>query len=120
MSARSYHYLKAIADTTRLRILSLIESHPDICVCQLIETLKMPQGTISKALGVLKRAGLVSDRRDGQWVRYSILKPDNGFPIKEIIASASEDIKISKDSMRLKSIKKIPLEKICCNKPWRK
>lgn len=116
----TYTYLKAIADLTRLRISSLIHAMPNICVCQLMEIMELPQTTISKALGVLKRSGLVEDRRDGQWVRYKIATPDNKFPLKHILSSTTTDPSICKDLKKLQKIKKIPLDKICCNKPWRK
>lgn len=120
MSGRTLAALRSLADPTRLRIISLVNAMPGICVCQIVEAAGLPQTTVSKALGVLKRAGLVTDKRDGQWIRYSLADTDNGLPLKEILRSAALDMEISKDLLRLEKIKKIPLHKICCNKPWRK
>lgn len=114
------NYLKSISDPTRFRIITLINALPDICVCQMMEVMGQPQTTISKALGVLKRSGLVEDKRDGQWVRYRIVTPDNKFPLKSIFSCAKSDPTIVEDLKKLRKIKKIPLDKICCNKPWRK
>lgn len=120
MNNNACNYLKSISDLTRFRIISLINALPDICVCQMMETMDQPQTTISKALGVLKRAGLVEDKRDGLWVRYKLITPSNGFPLKEILTCAISDPVIYNDLNKLKKIKKISLDKICCNKPWRK
>lgn len=119
MNNSACNYLKSISDPTRFRIITLINELPDICVCQLMEIMGLPQTTISKALGVLKKSGLVENRRDGQWVRYKIAIPDNKFPLKSILASTTDPI-ICTDLKKLQKIKKIPLDEICCNKPWRK
>lgn len=116
----TYTYLKSLSDITRLRLITLINAFPDVCVCQLMEIMALPQTTISKSLGVMKRSGLVEDKRDGQWVRYRIVTPKKGFPLKSILASVATDPIISEDLKKLQKIKKVPLDKICCNKPWRK
>jgi len=85
-----------------------------------MEIMEQPQTTISKALGVLKKAGLVEDKRDGQWVRYKIATLKNNFPLKEILDCATSDQSICEDLKKLRKVKAIPLDKICCNKPWRK
>ena len=66
---------KACADATRLRLLVLL-SERELCVCELVEILQMPQGKISRHLAVLRRAGLVADRRVGTWIHYSLRRPD--------------------------------------------
>ena len=66
---------KAFSDETRLRILFLL-SVRELCVCELVAVLDMPQGRISRHLSVLKHAGLVSDRRDGTWIYYSLVESD--------------------------------------------
>ncbi len=62
---------KACSDSTRLRILFLLAAR-ELCVCELVDVLQMPQGKISRHLAVLKSAGLVRDRRDATWVYYSL------------------------------------------------
>lgn len=120
MTNYPYSYLSAASDSTRLRLLCLIDALPDICVCQLMEIMELPQTTISKALGVLKRAGLVEDKRNGQWVRYKTIALNNKFPLKSILSCAKSDPTIVRDLKKLKKVEKISLDKICCNKPWRK
>jgi len=64
-------YFKALADTTRLRILKLLENG-ELCVCDLTAALEMTQPNISFHLGTLKAVGLLSDRRFGRWSYYSL------------------------------------------------
>ena len=66
---------KAFSDETRLRILCLL-TEGELCVCELVAVLEMQQGKISRHLAVLKRAGLVADRRSGTWIYYSLRPPD--------------------------------------------
>lgn len=63
---------KALADPVRLRLLSLIASHPggEACVCSISETIDLSQPTISHHLKVLRSAGLLGSQRRGTWVYY--------------------------------------------------
>ncbi len=62
--------LKALADDTRLRIFKLVERQ-ELCVCQIVAAVGLSQPTVSVHLGKLKRAGLVKERKAGQWSHYS-------------------------------------------------
>ncbi len=62
---------KALAHNTRLQILSLLLDG-EICVCQIMSILDLPQSTASRHLGILKNAGLVKDRKEGTWSHYSM------------------------------------------------
>lgn len=62
---------KALADTTRLRILALLSSG-EVCVCHLHDSMGIPQPTVSRHLAYLRRAGLVDARRDGVWMHYQM------------------------------------------------
>jgi ArsR family transcriptional regulator len=63
---------RALGDPVRLELLAQIAANGPICVCHLEEALSYRQSRISKHLGTLRRAGLVSSRRDGTWVYYSV------------------------------------------------
>jgi ArsR family transcriptional regulator, arsenate/arsenite/antimonite-responsive transcriptional repressor len=63
--------LKALADGTRLRILGLLLSG-EVCVCDIHDSLKISQPKASRHLAYLRRAGLVTTRREGLWVHYSL------------------------------------------------
>jgi len=64
--------LKALGDPVRLRLFSLLRTHEELCVCHLVDALKIPQSTISRHLGVLRHAGLVQTRREGKWMYYAL------------------------------------------------
>lgn len=67
---------QALGDATRLRILGLLLTG-EVCVCDIHDTLKISQPKASRHLAYLRRAGLVSARRDGAWMHYSIAElPD--------------------------------------------
>lgn len=65
--------LKALADPVRLRLMSLIASHPggEACVCDLNDAFELSQPTISHHLKVLHEAGLVTRDKRGVWVYYT-------------------------------------------------
>ncbi|MEJ2270683.1 MAG: metalloregulator ArsR/SmtB family transcription factor [Desulfobulbaceae bacterium] len=65
---------KALGDETRLRIMALLVNDQELCVCDIMAALEMPQSTISRHLSYLRNAGLVDDRRQGIWMYYRINK----------------------------------------------
>ncbi len=69
--SQPHQLFKAFADETRVRILNLL-AQDEQCVCELHETLELPQPTISRHLAYLRRMGLVTERKDGKWVIYSL------------------------------------------------
>jgi ArsR family transcriptional regulator len=62
---------KALADETRLRILGLL-LRGEVCVCNIHESLKIPQSKASRHLAYLRRTGLVETRRSGLWIHYRL------------------------------------------------
>lgn len=64
---------RALGDPVRLELLAHIAARGPICVCHLEEALAYRQSRVSKHLAVLRRAGLVSSRRDGSWAYYSVV-----------------------------------------------
>lgn len=67
-------FFSALADKTRLRLLNLMRDG-EVCVCFFAGTIGTNNPKISRHLAYLKRAGLVSARRDGKWMHYSINEP---------------------------------------------
>jgi ArsR family transcriptional regulator len=63
---------KAVADPTRVRILAVLDRAGELCVCHVEAALGLTQSRASRHLATLKRVGLVTDRRDGAWVHYSV------------------------------------------------
>lgn len=62
---------KALADETRLRIVALL-ANGELCVCDLMVVLSLPQSTVSRHLSYLKNTGWVLDRRQGIWMHYRL------------------------------------------------
>ena len=65
---------KSLADETRLRILHLL-CRQELCVCQIVEVLEIGQSKASRHLATLRHTGLVTDRREGLWMHYSLTQP---------------------------------------------
>lgn len=88
---------KALADATRLRILGLLLTG-EVCVCDIHESLKIPQPKASRHLGYLRRAGLVETRREGLWIHYRLGKlPD---PVLGAIVDAVRHALTHSDAVR--------------------
>jgi len=66
--------IKALSDPIRLRIILLLQAEGELCVCDLMAVLKLPQSTVSRHLAYLKRSCWVDIRRDGVWMYYSLSK----------------------------------------------
>ena len=65
---------KALSDETRLRIITLLLGGEELCVCDIMAALDLPQSTVSRHLSYLRNTGLVDDRRQGIWMYYRINK----------------------------------------------
>ena len=66
----------ALSDPTRLRLLNLMDGR-EVCVCYFVEILKQGQPKISRHLAYLRNAGIVSARREGKWMHYSMERPED-------------------------------------------
>ena len=71
--------LKAFADPVRLRLLNLLSDDREICVCHLHEALELPQPTVSRHLAYLRKAGVVTGRKEGLWVHYRMARSRSGL-----------------------------------------
>ena len=82
--------LKALADPVRLRLMSLIASHPggEACVCDLNDTFDLSQPTISHHLKVLHEAGLLDRDKRGVWVYYAAV-PSVMDALSAVLSTAS-------------------------------
>ena len=88
---------KALSDRTRLRIVRLMATNEaEMCVCELVDSLEVPQYHVSRHLKEMRDAGLVTTERDGRWVYYRL---EDGAVIKEIarIVAATEDAAFGPD-----------------------
>ena len=69
------HILKAMAHPSRLMMIDAMNDRGEICVCDLVDLVGSDQSTVSKHLAILKQAGLVEDRKDGQKSFYRLARP---------------------------------------------
>lgn len=101
-------FFQALGDRTRLRLLNLMGDQ-ELCVCYFVEILGSPQPKISRHLAYLKRAGIVSARRDGKWMHYRIVMPSHQGAaqiLRQLLASLREEPSLKADRARL--------AKACC------
>ena len=70
MDMRIDDLLSALSEPTRLRALHILWDGEEHCVCELMDRLGVTQSRMSRHMARLKAAGLLTDRRDAQWVRY--------------------------------------------------
>lgn len=101
-------FFAALADNTRLRLLNLIDE-TEVCVCFFVEVIGTNQPKISRHLAYLRKAGIVSARRDGIWAHYRIVAPKN-----EHAARVLRDVRewLKTDKAMQKDRKK--LMNVCC------
>lgn len=71
MDAADKFYV-ALNDRYRRRILALLLQEDEVCVCEMVEVLRLPQPKVSRHLAVLRDARIVTVRRSGTWIFYRI------------------------------------------------
>ncbi|MEK6334367.1 MAG: metalloregulator ArsR/SmtB family transcription factor [Acidobacteriota bacterium] len=109
MSGTSYdieNLFKALADRTRLRLISLI-GDSEVCVCFFVSILKTSQPKISRHLAYLRRAGIVTARREGKWMHYRLAEPPDEHAAKifrEVRASLTEHPEFQRDREKLMQV----------------
>ncbi len=81
-------FYKQLADETRLRCLMLIFAEGELCVCELTHALGLSQPKISRHLANLRQAGVLKDRRDGQWIHYHLHKKLPAWAQQVLMATA--------------------------------
>jgi DNA-binding transcriptional ArsR family regulator len=112
--------MKAAADPGRARILKMLESG-EMCVCQIVAALGLSQSTISKHLSLLYAAGLVEERKEGRWVHYRLAEAElnqYALPLLSLIGDwLNRDPTVRADAERVRRIRQMPKESLCCPNP---
>lgn len=101
-------FFRALADRTRLRLINLMRND-EVCVCFFVEVLKTNQPKISRHLAYLRRAGIVGVRREGQWMHYRVVEPDDANAarvLNEVMSWLAVDQEMLRDRERL--------VRVCC------
>ncbi len=100
-----------LSDETRLRALSLMADHGELCVCELVYALELSQPKISRHMAALRDAGLVTSKRRAQWVFYGI---DPQLPDwqRKVLSGVFEGIRgeavVMQDARRLSNMENRP------------
>lgn len=98
---------RAFSDRTRLRILHLLRGG-ELCVCDLVNVLAVPQPKVSRHLAYLRKAGLVLARKEGLWMHYQLAPARNPFHDKllECLANCFQAVpQLAKDTTKLRHTK---------------
>jgi len=105
---------KALSDTTRLRVLKLLE-RGELCVCDIVAAMEMSQPKVSFHLNALKEAGFVKDRKEGRWIHYRLDEADvfRRFLILSVLEKLSGDVAME-DRLRLDAFLKDKESKMIC------
>ncbi|MGA2169931.1 MAG: metalloregulator ArsR/SmtB family transcription factor [Terracidiphilus sp.] len=98
----------ALADSTRLRLLNLMAGR-EVCVCYFVRILRQGQPKISRHLAYLRKAGIVTARREGKWMHYRICPPADAAAasiLAATLASLGSDRQMQTDLAKL--------DRACC------
>jgi ArsR family transcriptional regulator, arsenate/arsenite/antimonite-responsive transcriptional repressor len=77
--------LRALADPTRVQIVTLLAEHPgEVCVCDITSRFHLDQSTISHHLRLLREAGIINAVKHGVW-SYYFLQPGVLQPILQLL-----------------------------------
>jgi len=94
----------------------LLQQQGELCVCELTHALTLSQPMISRHLAILREAGLVNDRRAGQWIYYSINPALDSWAQQILATTSSANLTSSpfnEDLLRLNDMPERP-EQACC------
>jgi ArsR family transcriptional regulator len=81
----------ALAHPLRLRAALLLQSQGELCVCELTHVLKAQQPVVSRLLAQLRKAGVVTSRREGTWIHYRLADDLPEWALSVIAASCAAD-----------------------------
>jgi ArsR family transcriptional regulator, arsenate/arsenite/antimonite-responsive transcriptional repressor len=114
---REVEVLQSLADPTRLRLIHLLERKGEICVCELVDALGVPQYNVSRHLRVLQNAGWLEDRRQGRWVYYRLtrsLKPYQRSLLEAVAQLRAEREDLTADEVRAGRRLRLRQDGVCC------
>jgi ArsR family transcriptional regulator len=99
--------LRAFADPIRLRVLNVLQDG-ELCVCDLVAVLNLPQPTVSRHLSYLRRAGVVRMRQERSWNFYALAPARGAFHAKllECLATCYADVRgLTQDRSRSRKLR---------------
>lgn len=104
--------LKAISDKNRLRVLSVLLVHDELCACQITEFLQVAGATASRHLARMVQAEILVSRKQGRWVYFRVNREDAslGLLIKWVAETVGNSPQQAQDLDDLEKILRIPCE----------
>ncbi len=106
--------IKSLSESTRIRILALLQQARQVCVSDIVDALQENQYNISRHLKVLQEAGLVEGNRKGRWIYYQLSQSEIQFKntLVKAVSHISSDV-LKQDMERLKQKMKMKFEHEC-------
>ena len=93
-------FFKVMADDTRLKIILMLMCESELCVCELTHALELSQPKISRHIALLKKQQLLSERKSGRWVYYSMAKPLSQWKQAVIKSCFEENLPVIDECLR--------------------
>jgi len=104
---------RALGHPARLRIVAMLRTG-EMCVCQVREVLQLAQSTVSSHLRELRRAGLITERKDGRWVYFGLSERLEVKPwLDAALGAAAGDPQIEADELMVEDLRRLPVEDLC-------
>ena len=104
---------RALGHPARMRTAAMLRTG-ELCLCQITEVLGLAPSTVSLHIKELKRAGLVSERKDGRWVYFSLSNEEHAQRwIETTLAAVDGDSELARDAELVAQLRKLPVADLC-------
>lgn len=107
--------LAVLGNASRRRLLMLLATSGELCVCELVHAVDLPQATVSRHLAMARQAGLVEARRQGTWMYYRFPRglPPWALDIVNALGAGPGESLYREDQRRLRTMPNRPTR--CCD-----
>ncbi len=104
---------RALGHPARMRTAAMLRSG-ELCLCQITEVLGLAPSTVSLHIKELKRAGLVSERKVGRWVHFSLSDDEHAKRwLEAALAAVDGDPELERDAEWVADLRKLPVADLC-------
>jgi DNA-binding transcriptional ArsR family regulator len=104
---------RALGHLARLRTVAMLRSG-ELCACQITEVLKLAPSTVSAHLRELKLAGVITERKEGKWVHFSLVKNEIFRSwIDAALSPLEQDPQVEADDRLVAELRRLPVEDLC-------
>ena len=96
-----------------MRIVAMLK-RGELCACQITAVLDLAPSTVSAHLAELRRAGLITERKDGRWVHYRLAQSEEADQIAQWLwHRVKRDPQVRSDAAVVKQLRKVPVADLC-------